>query len=84
LFWFLLILLSLAFLQLIRDEMCGKGVELPESSSEAEENDDANNEGNDSSEEGSDGNNSSNNNDDDGDEARSDREGASPKVDIIS
>jgi hypothetical protein len=69
---------------MIREKMRGKGIEVPESSFEAEENDDAEREEDGSSEEDNDGSCSSSNDGDDGDEANSDHEGASPKVDVVN
>jgi hypothetical protein len=67
---------------MIQEEMHCKGVEVPEPSSEAEENDDADNEKGDSIKEGGDGGSSSNGGDDVGAEGSSERDDASPKVDI--
>jgi hypothetical protein len=67
---------------LIQEEMCGKGIEVPESSSEAEDNEDADDEEEGSGEEGCDGSNSSDDEDDDGAEVGSDRDDSSLKVDI--
>jgi hypothetical protein len=51
---------------LIQEEMRGKGIEVPESSSEAEDNEDADDEEEGSGEEGGDGSSSSDDGDDDG------------------
>jgi hypothetical protein len=67
---------------MIQEGMCGKGVEVPESSSKAEVNDDADNEEEDSSEEGGDGSSSRNGGDDGRAEASSECDDASPKVDV--
>jgi hypothetical protein len=69
---------------MIQEEMRGKGIEVPESSSETKENYDADNDEEDSGEEGGDGSSSSNGGDDDGAEASSERDDASLKVDITS
>jgi hypothetical protein len=67
---------------MIQEEMCGKGVEVPEFSSEIVENEDADNEEEGSDKEGGDGSSSSNGGDDDRAEASSECDDASPKVDI--
>jgi hypothetical protein len=69
---------------MIREEMCGKGIEVPETSSKAEENDGAEREEDGSSEEDNDGRSSSGNDGDDGDEANFDHEGASLKVNVLN
>jgi hypothetical protein len=69
---------------MIREEMRGKGVEVPETSSEAEEGDGAEKEEGYSSEEGDDGGSGSDNDDDDRDEVSSGHDGASLKVDAIN
>jgi hypothetical protein len=69
---------------MIQGEMNGKGVQVPEFSSEAEENDDADNEEEDSGEEGDDGSSRSNDGDDGGVEASSERDDASLKVEVVS
>jgi hypothetical protein len=68
---------------LIQEEMCDKGVEVPESSSEAEDNEDANDKEEGSGEDGGDGS-SSDDGDDDRAEASSEHDDSSPKVDITS
>jgi hypothetical protein len=82
-FGFIKYFLLLVIFQMICEEMRGEGIEVPETSSEAEENDGAEKKEDGSRKEGNDGSSSSDNDDDDGGEASSDREGASPKVDII-
>jgi hypothetical protein len=67
---------------LIQEEMHGKGIEVLESSSEAEDNEDADDEEEGSGEEGGDGSSNSDDGDDDGVEASSECDDSSPKVDI--
>jgi hypothetical protein len=69
---------------MIREEMHGKGIEVPETSFEAEENNDAEREEDGSSEKGNDGGSSSDNDCDEGDEASSGHERASSKVDVVN
>jgi hypothetical protein len=69
---------------LIQKEMCAKGVEVPESSSEAEDNRDVDIEEEGSGEDGGDGSNNSDDGDDDRAEASSENDDSSPKVDITS
>jgi hypothetical protein len=67
---------------LIQEEMRGKGVEVPDSSSEAEDNEDADDEEEGSGEEGGDGSSNSDDGDDDGAEVGSDHDDSFSKVDI--
>jgi hypothetical protein len=67
---------------LIQKEMCAKGVEGPESSSEDNRDVDIEEEG--SGEDGGDGSNNSDDGDDDRAEASSENDDSSPKVDITS
>jgi hypothetical protein len=62
--------------------MCGKGVEVPESSFEAEDNEDADDEMEGFGEEGDDGSSSGDDGDDDGAKASYERDDSSSKVDI--
>jgi hypothetical protein len=67
---------------LIQEEMRGKGIEVPESSSEAEDNEDAKDEDQGSSDEDGDGSSSDDDGDDNGTEASFEHDDSSPKVDI--
>jgi hypothetical protein len=69
-------------LQLIQEEMHGKGIETPESSSEAEDDKDANDGEEDSREDSDDGSNSGDDRDDDRAGASSEHDDSSPKVDV--
>jgi hypothetical protein len=75
-------LFSLVVFKLIQEEMRGKGIKVPESSSEDEDNEDADDEEEGSGEEGGDGSNSGDDGDDDGAEVSSEHGDSSPKVDI--
>jgi hypothetical protein len=73
----------LVFLQLIQSEERGKVVEVQELSSEVEKDDDADDEEEGSGDESSGGGSNSNDDEDGRDEASSNRETSSPKVDIV-